>query len=67
METLTKPKTGSKQKVIQVVFNDNEYDQYSDYKQLSSLTGIPLSQVVKIAGARGFADKRFREVVDLLS
>ena len=69
MVTLTKPKKGQqvKQNVIQSVFSEKEFDQFHDYHQISRVTGIPVSTIMKIAAKVGFRDKKFKEIVELLT
>ena len=67
MVTLTKPKKQQvKQNVIQSVFSEKEFDQFHDYHQISRVTGIPVSTIMKIAAKVGFRDKKFRDIVELL-
>ena len=68
MVTLTKEKKGQqvKQNVIQSVFSEKEFDQFHDYHQISRVTGIPVSTIMKIAAKVGFRDKKFRDIVELL-
>ena len=68
MVTLTKPKKGQqvKQNVIQSVFSEKEFYQFHDYHQISRVTGIPVSTIMKIAAKVGFRDKKFRDIVELL-
>ena len=69
MVTLTKEKKGQqvKQHVIQSVFSEKEFDQFHDYHSISRVTGIPVSTIMKIAAKVGFRDKKFKEIVELLT